>query len=118
MLSKNARRIFEIAKSSEGEKISYIGLEKQLGWDFDKVQSAANQLIEAGLADNKYYSPLPGRGEILWGIVLTEEGRNSRAYFWAKVGAFLFKSIAVPIFVAFATALITAYITARIVVGS
>ena len=116
MLSKNARTILKIAKSSEEQKVAYLELKAQLSWDFDKVKSAGDQLISAGLASEKYYSPIPGQ-RVLWGVVLTEKGRNSRKYFWVSVGEFLFKSIAVPIVVAFITALITAIVTMKVVQG-
>lgn len=115
MLSRNAKKVLVITKGTG--KSAYLDLKKQLGWEFDDVRSACLQLIEAGLAVEKDYAPMPGH-RAAWGIVLTEEGRNSKKYFWAKAGAFLFKSIAVPIAVAAITAFITALITAKIVAGN
>lgn len=116
MLSKEARFMLKIVKDTPEKKIGYLDFKKQTGWDYDSVKSAGNQLVTNGLATEKYHSPIPGNS-ILWGIVLTGEGRNSRKYFWAKIANFLFKSIAVPIIIAFFTALITAYVTTRIISG-
>lgn len=110
MLSKEAHTILKVAKDNPEKKIAYLELKERLNWDYDKVKSAGNQLVDKGLAVEKYYSPMPG-SSVLWGIVLTEEGRNSKQYFWANVGNFLFKSIAVPIVVAIVTAIVTTLIT-------
>ena len=117
MLSRNSRKIFALIKQTENKQYAYFDLKKELGWDHDAVRSACQQLINSGLAIETEYSPMPGH-RLPWGIVLTEEGRHSKKYFWAKAGAFLFKSIAVPIAVAAITAFITALITAKIVAGN
>lgn len=110
MLSKDAHMVLKIAKRTSEKKIAYLELKKQLNWDFDRIKSAGNQLIKFGLASEKYYSPVPG-SNVLWGIVLTEEGRNSTKNFLARIGSFLLKSVAVPIVVAVITAAITTLIT-------
>lgn len=116
MLSKEARFMLQTAKAASEKKIGYLDFTKRMNWDYDRIKSAGNQLIANGLATEKYHSPIPGN-PVLWGIVLTEEGRNSRKYFWIRITNFLFKSIAVPIIVAFFTALITAYVTTKIISG-
>lgn len=106
MLSKDAKALLRLAQKQPDKKVEYKSMKSELGWDLDKIKSVISQLVAAGLAYEKYYSPMVG-SRALWGIVLTEEGRNSKLYFWTNVGKFLFKSIAVPIVVAFLTALIT-----------
>lgn len=106
MLSKDAKKLLRFAKKEDGQKVEYKRIKSEFGWDFDKVKSVVTQLVSAGLANEKYQSPMPGC-RVLWGLVLTEEGRNSKKYFWARVAEFLFKSIAVPIVVAFITAILT-----------
>ena len=112
MLSKNARKILKIAKKSKEKTVFYPDLKKELEWDYDAIKSACSQLIQADLADEKYHSPIPGQ-KVPWGIVLTERGRNSKKYFWFDVFSFLFKSIAVPIFVSIITAIITTILTTK-----
>ena len=116
MLSRNAKKVFTLTKQSKDKRYAYSDLKKDLGWEYDDVKSACAQIIDAGLAMEKDYSPMPGHYQP-WGIVLKEEGRNSGKYFWAKVGEFLFKSIAIPVLVAVVTAFVTAYITAKVVSG-
>lgn len=106
MLSKDAKALLHLAQKQTDKKVECQKMKTELGWDFDKIKSVISQLVAAGLAYEKYYSPMLG-SRVLWGIVLTEEGRNSKLYFWTNVGNFLFKSIAVPIVVAFITALLT-----------
>ena len=84
-------------------------MQEQMGWNYEKAKSVGDQLIAQGFAKERYCHPMPG-ATLFSGVVLTEEGRYSRTYFWSKVGSFLFKSIAVPIVVAIATTLITLWI--------
>ena len=112
MLSKNARKVLKIAKKTTKKAISYADLVKKLGLDFGAVRSAGNQLIENELATEKYHAPTPGK-EVLWGISLTEKGRNSRKYFWVGIIKFLFNSIVVPI----AVSIITTILTTRFLAG-
>lgn len=109
MLSKEARTVLKAAKGNPEKKIAYLELKERLNWDYDKVKSAGNQLIDKGLAVEKYYSPMPGRS-VLWGIVLSEEGRNSKKYFWFRIADFILKSVAVPMAVSVATTLATLWL--------
>ena len=95
-------------KSLNGE-MEFSAMQEQMGWNYEKAKSVGNQLIAQGFAREKHTYPMPG-ATLFSGVVLTEEGRYSRTYFWSKVGSFLFKSIAVPIVVAIATTLITLWI--------
>lgn len=106
MLSKDAKALLHLAQKQPDKKVEYKSMKSEFGWDLDKIRSVISQLVAAGLAYEKYYSPMIG-SRALWGIVLTEKGRNSKLYFWTKICEFMFKSIAVPIAVAFFTALIT-----------
>ena len=105
MLSRTAKKVLKLAQSSK-DRISCQDLKSALNIDFEAAKSACDQLIENGYASEKRYQPMPGQS-IFEGIVLTEKGRNSKKYFWANVASFLFKSIFVPVFVAFITAVMT-----------
>ncbi len=110
MLSKNAKAVLHMGQKSEKKQLAYLDLKKELNWEFEDVRSACKQLIDADMAYERDYSPMPGH-RLPWGIVLTERGRNSRKYFWAGIGEFLLQSIAVPIIVAIITAVVTTLIT-------
>lgn len=109
MLSKKAHFMLKTAKSTPEKKIGYLDFKKKTNWDYDSIKSAGNQLVERGLATEKYYSPIPGNS-VLWGIVLSEEGRNSKKYFWFRIADFILKSVAVPMAVSVATTLATLWL--------
>lgn len=98
--------MLNFAKGTDDKAVSYLALKEQFNWDYDAVKSAGSLLVENGLAEEKYHRPVPGQ-QVLWGIVLTEKGRNSKKFFWAAVCSFLLKSVAVPIAVSFATSVLT-----------
>ena len=110
MLSKNERNIFKLAKKSNENKVEYTDAQKSLKLSRDDVQSACNSLISRGLAEEKKYSPTHGSW-IPWGIVLSEKGRHRARYALEEFLSFLFRSILVPIVVAFLTSLITIWLT-------
>lgn len=110
MLSKNERKIFRLAKTSKVNKIEYSMAQETLGLSYDDVQAACKSLISRGLAEEKKYSPSHGAW-IPWGIVLSEKGRHRVRYAVESLCSFLFRSILVPIIVAFLTTLITIWLT-------
>ena len=109
MLSKNEREIFRLAKDSKENKIKYSKAQELLNLSFDDVKSACKSLISKNLAEEKHYSPHPGSW-IPWGIVLSERGRHRIRYAIEDFISFLFKSILVPIVVAFITTLFTIWL--------
>ncbi len=110
MFSRNERKIFELAKRSKQNKVSYQEMKDSIGIGHDDAKSACNSLIEKGYASEKYYSPIPG-SSIPWGIVLSEKGRHRLRYVIELFISFLVKSVIVPIVVAFITTLITIWLT-------
>lgn len=110
MFSKNERNIIRLISKSKQNKISYYEAKKSLGIECDDVKSACNSLISKGYAEEKSYAPMPG-SLVPWGIVLSEKGRHRFRYAIESVASFLFRSILVPIIVAFATTLITIWVT-------
>lgn len=106
MLTKNAKIVFQLALKSDN-KVSYKDIKKCFDWDHDTAKSACAQLINSNLAIENSYPTVPGGHPVPWGISLTEEGRNHRKYFVEKLCSFLVKSVAVPIAVAFVTAILT-----------
>ena len=109
MLSKDARRVLHILRKSPDYSMEFSDMQQRMDWNFTKAKSVGDQLVAQGFAKERYCHPMPG-ATLYSGIVLTEEGRYSRTYFWSKVGSFLFKSIVVPIIVAFVTTLITLWL--------
>ena len=108
MLSKDARKILHIMRKTLDGEMEFSTMQDRMGWNYEKAKSVGDQLIAQGFAREKQSRAM---GVVLFsGVVLTEEGRYSRTYFWSKVGSFLFKSIAVPIVVAFLTTLITLWL--------
>lgn len=114
MLTKNTKIILKILKKSNNKTCTYRELEKQTKWDYNEVKSACNQLIESGLATETFHAPVPYAGQIPWEVVLTEEGRNTKKYFWAKISISFVKTVLIPIAVAVITSIITTIITTYI----
>lgn len=110
MFSKNERDVLDLAKKSNKNKISYQEAAESLGIEHDDVKAACNSLIAKGYAEEKSYSPMPGSC-VAWGIVLSEKGRHRFRYAVEALFSFMFRSILVPIIVAFVTTLITIWIT-------
>lgn len=105
MLSKNASRIYQSLKKADENELSYNDLMSQFDMEYNSVYSACQQLVSHRFAREINYSP-----SAPWGIGLTEEGRNKGRYYATLICRFLFKSVVVPIVVAFVTTLITLWI--------
>lgn len=110
MFSKNEHDILNLAKKSKKNKISYQEAAESLCIEHDDVKAACNSLIAKGYAEEKSYAPIPN-STVAWGIVLSEKGRHRFRYAVESLFSFMFRSILVPIIVAFATTLITIWIT-------
>lgn len=113
MLSRNAKKVLKLAKKNKDQKISYDALKQILAWDYDKIHSACDQLIQQNLVKEKQGLIIPGRAytSSAWGVVLTEKGRHRWKYIAEDAWMFTFKSVIIPIVVSAITALITAIIT-------
>lgn len=110
MFSKNERDILKLISKSKQSKISYHEAKESIGIEYDDVKSACSSLISKGYAEEKYYSPMPG-SLVPWGIVLSEKGRHRFRYAVETFASFVFRSVLVPIIVAFATTMITIWVT-------
>ena len=123
MLSQTARRVLHYVQEKETKRAKFEDLSKSLGVEIRDIQSACEQLKEQGyardLVERSFSSQSRGvkNTGIVVGIELKEEGRNSLAYFWARVGGFLFRSILVPILVAILAAVITTVVTLKLFPG-
>ena len=106
MLSKNAKEIMKLARKSPGAKVSYSEIKDKMDIDYDSAKSACLQLINAGLAVEKDFSPMPG-SRIPWGIVLSENGREPTKYVVNEALMYVVKSILVPIIVSVVTTILT-----------
>lgn len=112
MLSRNAKKILKITKRTAKKAMAYEDMKQVLGWDYDKIHSACDQLIQKNLAKEKAGIALPGwRGSSAWGIVLSEEGRSRWVYTAEELTKFLIKSVLVPIGVSILTTLLTMFVT-------
>lgn len=113
MLSKNAKTVLKLARKTSNQKISYGDLLEALQWDYERIHSACNQLIDRGYAKEKPGLNIPGRPNLThpWGIILKEEGRQPWRYTLEKICTFMVKSIFVPIIVSIITTLVTLLIS-------
>ena len=124
MLSQTARRVLYYVQGQETKRAKFEDLSKGLDVEIRDLRSACEQLKEQGYARDliersfSYQSRGVKNTGTVVGIELKEEGRNSRAYFWAKAGGFLFRSVLVPILVAVLAAVITTILTLKFLPGA
>ena len=106
MLSKNAKRALNLAKTKENLSISFSDISRELGINNAEARIAGEQLAAKRLVT--IYKNFTFQGHTVpHGIRLTEEGIHRKIHLFESLSLFLLKSVIVPVIVAFLTTLIT-----------
>lgn len=105
MLSRNAKNILRILDKATDHRRSFNSLQLDLHLSWNDVRSACDALVSHRLAFYDGNAP-----EHAPAAILSEPGRHYAAYTAKQVGAYIVKSVVVPIIVALITTLVTHYL--------